>query len=96
MNRFSVAILVAVLVLAVGCGANADVPEPPRPLALDEVRPEAVRVQTSEFACDVPEAKLREGMTDFVVYNAGRLAHEFVVVPVHEGRYGLRSVRLKR
>lgn len=82
--------LIVVAMLASAC-FSADARSSPKPQEIDlgEVASNAVLVQARDYRYSLSSGSARAGTVDFVVSNDASQEHEFVVVPIHSGRFEL-------
>src|SRR6266566_325833 len=90
MTAFRVVLICAVSLLAgAACYSDAaPLAAIPKHIKPDEASASAVHISEKEYKLDVTSGAAHAGTIDFVVDNQGKQAHEFVIVPVKNGRYG--------
>ena len=69
--------------------AKAQQVSPPRLIPPEQASTSAVQVEQQDYKFNLKESRASAGTIDFVVRNGGKEDHEFVIVPVEGGRYGL-------
>lgn len=79
--------LVALTVAA--CGPARASPPAPELIDPHAASADAVQVTANDYAFALSVDRMRAGAIDFVVKNTAERDHEFVVVPIEDGRVGL-------
>lgn len=75
---------------ALACSpALPDRASPPKEIPPTLTRSDHIDVAASDFAFAARRTRSATGTVDFVITNVGQTKHEFVIVPVTNGRYGL-------
>lgn len=81
--------LLAALALSAACTtAQARLTEPAREFDASKASPDAILITTSDYKFDLGRDSARAGTIEFVVGNIANQNHEFVIVPVKDGRFG--------
>ena len=80
---------VALAASAACFSAEARQVSPPKLVRPEQASASAVQVEAREYSFSLKESRMPAGTIDFVVRNSGQEDHEFVIVPVKNGRYDL-------
>lgn len=81
--------LVALTVAACGPARASPPASAPELIEPHAASADAVQVTANDYAFALSVDRMRAGAIDFVVKNAAERDHEFVVVPIEDGRFGL-------
>jgi hypothetical protein len=84
-----VACLTLVILTAAACStAQARLTDDAREFDASKAAPDAILVTASDYKFDLGRDSHRAGTIEFVAGNIAEQPHEFVIVPVQDGRYG--------
>jgi len=89
MRAFLALSLVVMTISAACFSATAQQTSPPRLIRPEQASTAAVQVEQQDYKFNVDRSRASAGTIDFVVRNGGHQDHEFVIVRVKNGRYGL-------
>ena len=89
MRVFGLAALCLIAVTALACYAEPHIRAEPRLIEPASASDDAIHILADEFSYETSANRVKPGVTDFVVVNSGDYEHEFVIVPLQDGRFGL-------